>query len=237
ESLLRTAVLPKWEGTRLDRITATSVRAWVANMQGQKGTLLSASRRRQAYHLLTSMLDAAVEDGRLPRNPARPQETRGRRSGYLPKIPDAKRKRYLTHREVEELANASGDYRSLILLLAYCGLRWGEAAALQIKNVDMLRGRLVIERSVADVNGKLIYGSTKTHAQRTVPVPSFVRAELAPLMVGRGRDDLLFTSPNGSPLRLANWRQRVFRPRGVVHGATWSHATRPATHRGQSGSG
>ena len=29
-------------------------------------------------------------------------------------------------------------------------------------------------------------------------------------MEGRGRDDLLFTSPNGAALRLANWRQRVF---------------------------
>lgn len=31
---------------------------------------LSASRTRQAYHVLTSMLDAAVRDGRLARDPA-----------------------------------------------------------------------------------------------------------------------------------------------------------------------
>lgn len=62
ESLLKTAVLPAWGTTRLDRITASAVRTWVANMTGGRGTLLCASRRRQAYNLLTAMLDAAVED-------------------------------------------------------------------------------------------------------------------------------------------------------------------------------
>jgi integrase len=96
------------------------------------------------YHLLTSMLDAAVEDGRLPRNPARRQEMRGRRGGFLPKLPDAGHKRYLRHEEVHALAVAAGDGRTLILVLSYCGLRWGEAAALRVKSVDMLRGRLSI---------------------------------------------------------------------------------------------
>ena len=133
ESLLRTAVLPDWKDTRLDKITATNVKTWVANMTGSKGQLLSASRRRQAYHLLTAMLDAAVEDARLPRNPARPQETRGRRGGFLPRVPAPKSKRYLTHTQVQTLADASGEYRPLILVLAYCGLRWGEVAALRMR--------------------------------------------------------------------------------------------------------
>ena len=210
DSLLRTAVLPRWGTTRLNQITATSAKAWVATMTGSRGELLSASRRRQAYHLLTAMLDAAVEDGRLPRNPARPQEIRGRRGGFLPTLPDTKRKRYLRHDEVRRLADNAGDYRPLILLLAYCGLRWGEVAALRVRNVDMLRGRVAVEESVAEVDGQLIYGGTKTHANRTVPVPDFVREGLANCMTGKGRDDLLFTSPQGGPLRIANFRQRVF---------------------------
>jgi integrase len=62
------------------------------------------------------------------------------------------------------------------------------------------------------VNDRLMYGPTKTHASRSVPVPAFLRTELALLMEGKGREDLLFTSPMGHGLRLANWRQRVFDP-------------------------
>lgn len=121
-----------------------------------------------------------------------------------------KSKRYLTHTELLGLADAAGECRPLVLVLEYCGLRWGEAAALRVRHVDMLRGRLTVEESVADVNGQLIFGTTKTHARRTVPVPKFVRDELSPLMLGKGREDLLFTSPRGEALRLANGRQRVF---------------------------
>ncbi len=161
DSLIETAVLPRWGATRLDRITATAVRGWVAGMTGARGQLLSASRRRQAYHLLTAMLDAAVEDGRLPRNPGRPQETRGRRSGFLPAVATRGRKRYLGHEELQRLADAAGGYRPLILVLGYCGLRWGEAAALRVRHVDLLPARITVEESVADVNGELVYGTRR----------------------------------------------------------------------------
>ena len=67
ESLLRTRVLPTWATVPLVRVTHGEVVAWVAAMRREG---LSASRTRQAYHLLTSMLDDAVKDNRLPRNPA-----------------------------------------------------------------------------------------------------------------------------------------------------------------------
>jgi integrase len=36
--------------------------------------------------------------------------------------------------------------------------------------------------------------------------------EIATVITGKGPDDLVFTVPNGSPLRLANWRKTVFLP-------------------------
>lgn len=212
ESLLSTCVLPKWGRVRLDHVTTGAVRQWVATMTGARGHVLSPSRRRQAYHLLTAMLDAAVQDGRLPRNPARPVQGIGRRSGFLPKLPVTRRARYLRHEEVLRLADAAGEYRTLILVLAYCGLRWGEVAALRARNVDMLRGRLTVEASLAEVNGHLIFGGTKTHARRQVSIPRFLLESLAEQLAGKGRDDLAFTSPKGDPLRLANFRQRAFDP-------------------------
>ncbi|RZS89878.1 site-specific recombinase XerD [Motilibacter rhizosphaerae] len=211
ENLLTTAVLPTWGTVRVDRVTHSAVRAWVAGMTGARGLLLSASRRRQAYNLLASVLDAAVLDGRLTKNPARPADVRGRRANFLPKVEAPARKRYLTHEQVAALADAAGEYRPLMLVLAYCGLRWGEASALRVRHVDLLRKRLLVEEAVADIRGKLIYDTTKTRtSRRTVAVPPFLLADFERLMQDKGPNDLLFTSPQGSALRLPNWRKRVF---------------------------
>jgi integrase len=39
-------------------------------------------------------------------------------------------RRYLTHAQLDALAEACGGYRLLVLVLGYCGLRFGEATAL-----------------------------------------------------------------------------------------------------------
>ena len=68
ESLLRSRVLPALCGdVPLQRLTNGSVVSWVADMRAGG---LSAQRTRHAYHVLKAMLDAAVADNRLARNPA-----------------------------------------------------------------------------------------------------------------------------------------------------------------------
>ena len=62
---------------------------------------LSPSRVRQAYHLFTSMLDAAVLDRRISANPAT--------SVKLPRLPMTPR-RYLTRDQLAWLADECGEY-------------------------------------------------------------------------------------------------------------------------------
>ncbi len=93
----------------------------------------------------------AVDDGRLPRNPARPKGGEGRKANFLPRLPAAKKHRYLSHDELAKLAAACGDYETLVLAMGYCGPRWGEASALRVRDVDILRGRIRLERSVAEI--------------------------------------------------------------------------------------
>ncbi len=198
ESLLRTRVLPTWETVQLVQVTHVGVVAWVAAMRADG---LSASRVRQSYHVLTAMLDEAVRDNRLPRNPA---------AGVtLPKLPTTEQ-RFLTHAEVAALADAAGPYRLLVLVLAYCGLRWGEAAALRSRRVDLMRRRLTIREAVADVNGRLSFDTPKYHQHRSVPIPRFLADELASHIAGKGGDELVFTSPRGTVLREQNFRRRYF---------------------------
>jgi integrase len=118
--------------------------------------------------------------------------------------------RFLTHDQLADLADAAGDYRTLVLTLGYCGLRWGEAAGLRVGHVDCLRGRMQVVESVAEVNGRIVFGSPKSHQHRSVPVPRFLRDELMAATAGKSPGDLVFASPTGTVLRLSNFRNRVF---------------------------
>jgi len=198
EVLDRTQVLPVWSPVPLARVEHSAAVAWVAQMRAAG---LSASRTRQSYHLLAAMLDDAVKDSRLPRNPV---------AGVaLPRLPTTER-RYLTHEQVEDLADAARPYRLLVLVAAYCGLRWGEIAALRVRRVDLLRGRIAVVEAYSDVDGVLVLGAPKTHAHRSVPLPRFLRDDLAEHLAGRGADDLVFTAPRGGVLRVQNFRRTYF---------------------------
>ena len=99
----------------------------------------------------------------------------------------------------------------MVRLLAYTGLRWGEMAALRVQDFDMLRRRVNISRSVTE-SGGLVWSTPKTYERRSVPFPAALADELAALMVGKARDDLVFTDQRGGVLRNSNWRARVFGP-------------------------
>jgi integrase len=197
-SLLDTRVLPTWGRVRLGNVKHSAVATWVAAMRAEG---LSASRTRQAYHVLTSMLDDAVKDGRLPRNPAAGVD--------LPRMPQGDR-RTLTHDQLDDLADGCGPHRTFVLVLGYCGLRWGEAVALRVRRVDMTRGRLEVVESVADVGGRLTFGPPKTHQRREVVVPDFLRDDLAAQVEGKAPDALVFASRAGTPLRVQNFRRDRF---------------------------
>jgi integrase len=70
----------------------------------------------------------------------------------LPRKHETER-RYLTHEHLHRLAVASGRFRTLVLVLGYCGLRFGEAAALQVGDVDLAARRIRVRRSVTNVTG------------------------------------------------------------------------------------
>lgn len=223
QSLYATHIRPRWGRTRLDRISYADVRGWVASLETARRQTsgrgaqrsaparpLSAARKKQAYQVLSSILDLAVEDGRLLRNPAK--SASGSSRGMVPKAPTNRTHRYLTHEQVHAVADAIGDSRALFLVLAYGGLRWGEASALQVRDVDLLRQRLNVRRTLTDIGGVLQPGTPKNHATRTVPLPLFLRAELEPLLEGKSTGDLLFTAPGGGAWRNPNFRHRRFDP-------------------------
>jgi integrase len=148
------------------------------------------------------VLGAAVEDSRIPRNPCDGVK--------LPKRQHSDRG-YLSHAQVSALADAVERQGEVVRFLAYTGLRWGEMAALRVQDFDVLRRRVNVSRSVTE-SGGLQWSAPKTYERRSVPFPAVLADELAALMVGKGRDALVFTDQRGNVLRNSNWRARVFQP-------------------------
>ncbi len=191
-------VLPRWGRVQLVKVRHADVATWVTDMTAA-GT--GPSTIAYAYRVLSLMLDLAVRDARIARNPAVGVK--------LPRGTVASR-RYLAHQQVARLADAAGDHRLVILTLAYCGLRWGELAALRVHCVDLARRRLEVSESVTEVHGHLVWGSPKTHQHRTVPIPAFLARELAAHTDGKDPSALLFTTRRGAVLRNLNFRRDVF---------------------------
>ena len=91
-SVVRHHVVPQWGRWRLSSISHSDVAAWVSALS-QQG--LRAGSVRQVHRVLSLILDAAVLDGRIGRNPAR--------NVRLPRLVRAD-PRFLTAGEVERLA-------------------------------------------------------------------------------------------------------------------------------------
>ena len=196
EGLLRRHVLPKWGRRPLSSIRHADVAAWVSGMSDAGH---GAGTVRQAYRVLSLVLEVAVRDGRLHRNPAL--------KAALPRMRRTT-PRFLSPEEVVQLVRAAGPDGLSIGLLALTGLRFGELAALRVGRIDLARRRLTVSESVTEVAGRLVFSSPKTHQTRTVPIPSSVVPALAAACVGRDSDQLLLTAPRGGPVR----RRRVFDP-------------------------
>jgi integrase len=126
-----------------------------------------------------------------------------------------------------------------VRFLAYTGLRWGEMAALRVEDFDMLRRRVNVSRSVTEFNG-LVWSAPKSWERRSVPFPAALGAELSALVVGKGREDLVFTTVRGGVLRVSNYRKAVSAPAVQTlpkgrRDISRDHAARPPSHGGQSG--
>jgi integrase len=206
EGILSKHIEPRWDGTPLSQVTHADVNAWIASL------CLAPATVRYVHRVFSLIMELAVRDGRIPKNPA---------TGVrLPRAATPE-KRFLTPEHVHQLADAAAAYpipeigeqhRALVLVLAFCGLRWGEAAALRVKRIDLMRRRITVAESVTEVRGRLTWGTPKTHQARSVPVPRFLADVLTEVVAGRAPGDLVFTTLKGKPLRNLNWRRDVFDP-------------------------
>src|ERR687897_216966 len=209
ELVLRLYALPRFGKVPLAAITQLDVRTWVAELSARGLTPATVTK---TYQVFSKVMGAAVDAGYVAQTPCR--------NVPLPKI-EREEMRFLTPAEIITLADAIRPlYRTLVLVGAYGGLRIGELAGLRRGRVDLLRGTVQVAEIVVEVRGILHVGPPKTRAsRRTVGLPRFVVEELA-AHLGRPGDleALVFTAPQGGPLRLPAFRARVWRPAVIAAG-------------------
>jgi integrase len=139
----RLRVQPRFGATAVRRIRVSQVEDWIAELSAEG---LSASKVLETYGVLKRLLDRAVRDRALPHNPC------GNRSTRLPRH-TAKDRPVLSPAEVDELASAMKHPLdgTLVRVLAYGGLRIGEAFALQHQDFDASSHTVRVHRSVRDI--------------------------------------------------------------------------------------
>lgn len=187
ESAWRNRVEPRWRRAKVSDIRYSDVQAWVTELSAE----LSASMVTTIYSVLARILDDAVRDRMLAANPARGVKlpTRSKRQNT-----------YLTATQLHRLGVEAGRYGSLVLLLGTAGLRWGEAAALRVADIDFLRRRIVLHENAVTVGGRTHVGTLKTGHQRTVALSGFVVDALAATCEGKARGDLIWPAHHGGHL-------------------------------------
>lgn len=92
------------------------------------------------------------------------------------------------------------ERRALVLTLGFCGLRWGEAAALKARDLDFDRGVLHVGGNLVYVGARWVEGSPKNSEERDVPMPLIVMEALKPICGERGPDERVFRDLRGGPI-------------------------------------
>jgi integrase len=158
---------------------------------------------RQAITLLGAILQRAVENEHIARNPVR----------YVRKAPLPRRSevRPLSPATIEQMRSAVNPRdATLISVLAYAGLRPGEALGLQWR--DIRDKTILVERSISLGEPK----DTKTLAHRTVRLLAPLASDLREWRLRSGRPAdraLVFPSESGYAWQLGSyqaWRARHF---------------------------
>lgn len=200
-------VEPKWGDRALGDVHHSEVQNWVNELSAQR----SATVVKRAFSILNGIYETARDDGRITRLPVT--------NIKLPKKPHKKHV-YLTPLQLSKLADCSGTNRPLVLVLGLCGLRWGEATALTAADVDFLRNRIHVTKSVSQVGGKFEVNTPKNGKSRDVPMFRPVADALREVVKGKRPNDLLFPSTKGGYMppqgkRHNSWYGRALEESGV----------------------
>ena len=216
QGLLKNHLAPAFGNVDLGDIREADIRRW-------RKERLDTGRRQarpfgpvtvaKAYRMLHAIMNTAVEDGLIRRNPCRIKGAGQEHSQERPVIPVGTLLRLL-----DELPPR---YRALLLLATFANLRFGELAGLRRGQLDLDACAVRVAVSTAELgDGRLIDDDPKSAAgRRTVAFPREIVPELKWHMecfAQAGDNGLVFVGPKSGRLRRSNFRKFWNRARAAI---------------------
>ncbi|MBX9642084.1 MAG: tyrosine-type recombinase/integrase, partial [Mycobacteriaceae bacterium] len=206
--------------TPLSNITVQAVRQWHATTLIDKPTY-----RAHAYGLLHAILATAVTDGHLPSNPAQISGAGSTASKKQAVILDVT--------EVGQLADTIDErFKALVLISAWCGLRWGEVTELKRRDFSADCALITVERGVVHRDGQCIVDTPKSKKGRAVVTPPHIRPAITQHLatyVTKDPDALAFPPDRSCHLSDKTFR-RYFANALTAIGRDGKKKPRPAIH-------
>lgn len=186
--LLDRLILPTFATVPVKAITPDAVRSWHTRLGDSTPTL-----RAHAYSLLRAILTDAVHDQVIAANPA-----------HIRGAGNSKRVHKIKPASLEELGTLveamPQRYQVMTLLAAWCGLRFGELAALRRSDIDVKNGVIHVRRGLVRAAGETIEDTPKTASSiRDVAIPPHLMPSVTDHLRAyvNGRQGLLFPAADG----------------------------------------
>lgn len=228
EKLLEDHIVPTFGALPITSITADDVRAWHAKLGTKTPTL-----RAHCYGLLRTIMGTALSDGKIKVNPC---VIRGAGS--------ARRVHKIRPASLDEIATITQAmperYRAMVLLAAWCALRFGELTELRRKDIIIVEpaddaiakaaasgdevpeayGTVRVERAVVRVDGGFQVTTPKSDAgRRDVEIPPHLLPAMKDHLaqfVGPENDALLFPAAHGDHLAPASLYRQFYKARAAA---------------------
>jgi len=173
-SNFRKHIFPALGHLRLDEVTPDVLQQFMMDRQD-----LARNTLHSMMALISEMLDYAVEDGLLPKNPAASKRL------FNPST-KKDRRRALTLEEIQDVirqlyATDNLEHRRILALMLFTGMRRGEVLGLKWEDIDFKKGTISVNKAVSYSSNQPILSTTKTHnGIRTIPLNPQLRELLKP---------------------------------------------------------
>jgi integrase len=188
------------------------VRDWYSRALAGTGGRTSIA---QSYRFLHAVLNSAVAEGAIARNPCQVRGGGADRSGERPTATPA---------EIALLIESiTPQYRAAVALAAWCGLRRGEVLGLTRADLDLDAGTVTVRRTRIELlsTAEKFDGPPKTDAgYRTVAIPPHIRPLINEHLERHAGAERIFVDRHGEPMRGYSLRQAFERARtraGLSH--------------------
>jgi integrase len=205
--LLDRYLLPAFGHMELGQVTPVAVRSWNAALAGKHPDTAA-----QAYRLLASIFNNAVEDDLLAKSPCRVKNAGSHRN------PE---RAIATIEEIATAVNVTDErYRLSIVLAAWCHLRPQEILGLQRRHIDLRRTTVRIDQTMTNCGGPMVPGPPKTEAgRREIHIPEHVLPYLTAhldMWVDLAPEGWLFPGPKGATIHIRTLQRHWDKARGAI---------------------